>query len=95
MEILNTKTSTTKQTILTLIKKSINSQTSTTSDEPYMIDNDYVLMPLFVGLFVALLLLWMRYRYTAVSEQRSHIEGSFSICPQNFFDFLAKCFKCK
>lgn len=89
--------------LILLIKKnaipSINSVSTTpmisTTDDPYTIDNNYILMPLFSGLFVALLLLWMLYRYTVTTEHRSHQDGTIYCCPQKFFDFISLCFKCK
>lgn len=54
-----------------------------------------ILMPLVVGLLVALILGWMLIRYKMSSHQRSNYNGSIYCCPEECFDFCAKFFECK
>lgn len=60
-------------------------------------DFDYtldILMPLFVGLLVALILGWMLIRYKMSAHQRSNYNGSIYCCPEQCFQFCAKFFEC-
>ena len=95
----NNITSTKKSSLISLIRKN-SIEVFTVSTTPAITtskedDNNYILMPLFSGLFVALLLLWMLYRYTATNEQRSHHDGAIYCCPQGFFDIISRCFECR
>ncbi|CAF0894302.1 unnamed protein product [Brachionus calyciflorus] len=54
-----------------------------------------IILPLIVGLFVALILGWMLIRYKMSSHQRSNYNGSIYCCPEKCFEFCAKFFECK
>lgn len=74
-----------------------NPVNSNHSHELYFNELDYqmsIIMPLIVGIFVALILTWMLIRYKMAANEASY-NGSIYCCPQECFDFCAKFFECK
>lgn len=67
------------------------------TDEFHFNDVDYTLdivLPLIVGLVVALILGWMLIRYKMSAHQRSNYNGSIYCCPEECYMFCARFFKC-
>ena len=61
-------------------------------DENYY--NLNILMPLIMGLFVAMILGWMLIRYKMSSREQSNNTGSIYCCPDGCYDCCAKIFLC-
>lgn len=53
-----------------------------------------IVMPLIVGLLVALILGWMLIRYKMSAHERSNYNGSIYCCPERCFEFCAKFCEC-
>ena len=54
-----------------------------------------ILMPLFVGLLVAIILGWMLMRYKMSAHQRSNYNGSIYCCPEECFNFCSRFLECQ
>lgn len=54
-----------------------------------------ILMPLFVGLLVAIILGWMLMRYKMSAHQRSNYNGSIYCCPEECFNFCSRFLDCQ
>lgn len=66
-------------------------------DEFLFDDVDYTLdivLPLIVGLVVAMILGWMLVRYKMSAHQRSNYNGSIYCCPEECYLFCGRFFKC-
>lgn len=76
---------------------SLTTAPSHLTDEFLFDDVDYTLdivMPLIVGLVVAMILGWMLIRYKMSAHQRSNYNGSIYCCPEECYIFCARFFKC-
>lgn len=70
------------------------------SEEPHAPHYEYddtldILMPLFVGLLVAIILGWMLMRYKMSAHQRSNYNGSIYCCPEECFNFCSRFLECQ
>jgi hypothetical protein len=61
-------------------------------DENYY--NLNILMPLIMGLFVAMILGWMLIRYKMSTREQRNYTGSIYCCPDGCYDYCAKIFVC-
>lgn len=76
---------------------SLTTAPSHLTDEFLFDDVDYTLdivMPLIVGLVVAMILGWMLIRYKMSAHTRSNYNGSIYCCPEECYIFCARFFKC-
>lgn len=76
---------------------SISLSSSNAPDEFLFNDVDYTLdivLPLIVGLVVAMILGWMLVRYKMSAHQRSNYNGSIYCCPEECYMFCARFTKC-
>ncbi len=87
-----------------IIKSNINNQTDNSIiqndnkiniiefDESYY--NLNIVMPLIMGLFVAMILGWMLIRYKMSTNEQRNYTGSIYCCPDGCYDCCAKIFLC-
>lgn len=79
-------------TLLNLNEKNLyQDEEEDTQNDDYAFD---ILLPLIIGLLVALILGWMLVRYKMSSHQRSNYNGSIYCCPDQCFEFCTRFFEC-